>query len=67
MTVDEGGRGPTARAVRRPHGHRLSAWSAARSATPATAWRGYRIDDPNENEPPALAFYCPTCAYREFG
>lgn len=33
----------------------------------ATGWRGYRIDDPDENGPPALAFYCPTCAEREFG
>jgi hypothetical protein len=30
-------------------------------------WRAYRIDDPETNEPPALALYCPTCAEREFG
>lgn len=30
-------------------------------------WRAYRIDDPNAGEPPALAFYCPACASREFG
>jgi hypothetical protein len=29
-------------------------------------WRAYRIDDPELNEPPALAFYCPACAEREF-
>ena len=30
-------------------------------------WRAYRIDDPSEGELPALAFYCPVCAEREFG
>jgi hypothetical protein len=29
-------------------------------------WRAYRTDDPELDEPPALAFYCPTCAGREF-
>jgi hypothetical protein len=33
----------------------------------ARGWRGYRVDDPEENEPPELAFYCPWCAEREFG
>ena len=33
----------------------------------ARRWRSYRIDDPTEDEPPALAFYCPACAEREFG
>ena len=30
-------------------------------------WRAYRIDDPELEEPPALAFYCPACSDREFG
>jgi hypothetical protein len=30
-------------------------------------WRAYRTDDPELNESPALAFYCPACADREFG
>jgi hypothetical protein len=33
-------------------------------------WRGwcaYRTDDPELGEAPTLAFYCPTCAGREFG
>ena len=30
-------------------------------------WGAYRIDEPETGEPPALAFYCPTCAEREFG
>ena len=38
-----------------------------RSDPAAKHWRGYRIDDPSEGEPPALAFYCPVCAEREFG
>lgn len=29
-------------------------------------WRAYRVDDPEVDEPPALAFYCPSCASREF-
>lgn len=33
----------------------------------ATGWRAYRVDDPEEDEPPRLAFYCPDCARREFG
>jgi len=30
-------------------------------------WRAYRVDDPELGEPPAIAFYCPACADREFG
>ena len=30
-------------------------------------WKAYRTDDPLSDEPPALAFYCPECAEREFG
>jgi hypothetical protein len=30
-------------------------------------WRAYRTDDPELNESPTLAFYCPACAEREFG
>jgi DNA-directed RNA polymerase subunit M/transcription elongation factor TFIIS len=30
-------------------------------------WRACRTDEPETDEPPALAFYCPTCAEREFG
>ena len=30
-------------------------------------WRAYRSDDPELDEPPALAFYCKSCAEREFG
>jgi hypothetical protein len=37
------------------------------SSRRALHWRSYRTDDPTEDEPPGLAFYCPTCAEREFG
>lgn len=30
-------------------------------------WRACRVDDPERDEPPSLAFYCPACALREFG
>ena len=30
-------------------------------------WRAYRVDDPENGEPPALGFYCPACAESEFG
>jgi len=30
-------------------------------------WRAYRTDELDLGEPPPLAFYCPTCAEREFG
>jgi hypothetical protein len=33
----------------------------------AVGWRAYRIDNPDEGDPPELAFYCPVCAEREFG
>ena len=29
-------------------------------------WRALRTDE-NEQETPAIAFFCPTCAEREFG
>ncbi len=32
----------------------------------AWGWRGYRMEDPELHETPALAFYCPDCAEREF-
>ena len=32
-----------------------------------SGWRALRTDDPDEDEAPALAFFCPTCAEREFG
>ena len=37
------------------------------SGTTWRGWRAYRTDDPETNEPPALAFYCRACAEREFG
>lgn len=33
----------------------------------ATGWKAYRVDDPEEDEQPTLAFYCPDCSRREFG
>jgi len=33
----------------------------------ATDWRAYRVDEPGGGELPELAFYCPVCAYTEFG
>ena len=36
------------------------------SSATARGWRAYRVDDPELDEPPALAFYCPACARREF-
>ena len=32
----------------------------------AGGWKAYRIDDAELDEPPQLAFYCPSCARREF-
>ena len=37
------------------------------SSVSARGWRAYRTDDPELEEPPELAFYCPQCAAREFG
>jgi hypothetical protein len=33
----------------------------------AWGWRAYRVDDPEQGGLPGLAFYCPSCAEREFG
>jgi len=33
----------------------------------AWGWRGYRIDDPEEGDMPEIGFFCPDCAFREFG
>jgi hypothetical protein len=30
-------------------------------------WRAYRNDEPEFDEPPALAFFCLACAKQEFG
>ena len=30
-------------------------------------WQAHRVDNPLSGEPPALAFFCPACAAREFG
>ena len=30
-------------------------------------WRAYRVDDPELEEAPEIAFYCASCADREFG
>jgi len=32
-----------------------------------TGWRAYHIADPERREDPVVWFYCPQCAYREFG
>ena len=33
----------------------------------ARGWTGFRADDPELNEPPQLAFFCPACTTAEFG
>ena len=37
------------------------------SSVSARGWKAYRVEDPDLNEPPQLAFYCPECAARESG
>jgi hypothetical protein len=37
------------------------------SSVTARGWKAYRTDDLELDEPPALAFYCPDCARKEFG
>lgn len=37
------------------------------SSVSARGWKAYRVEDPDRNEPPQLAFYCPECAARETG
>jgi hypothetical protein len=32
----------------------------------AKGWRACRIDDPEVDREPALAFFCPACSAREF-
>ena len=37
------------------------------SGEPGKGWVAFRCDDPDEQEPRALALYCPPCAAEEFG
>jgi hypothetical protein len=30
-------------------------------------WQAHRVDDPELREVPELGFYCPVCAFQEFG
>ncbi len=30
-------------------------------------WQAYRTDEPFSGEVPGVAFYCPVCAFAEFG
>jgi len=32
------------------------------STATARGWKAHRVDDPDEEGPPELAFYCPACA-----
>ena len=45
--------------------HRIECHSS--SGLRWSGWRAYRIDDLALGEPPALVFFCPTCADQEFG
>ena len=36
------------------------------SSISARGWKAYRIEDPERNEPPWLAFFCPDCAEKAF-
>ena len=38
----------------------------ASSGPLARSWLALRCDDPENDEPPELAFYCPSCAEAEF-
>jgi hypothetical protein len=55
---------------RQPHARMvhllLCAQCGSLSGLYARGWRGCRTDDPELDEPPALAFFCPACARREF-
>jgi hypothetical protein len=48
--------------------HVLTCAECERVSSPsAWRWKAYRTDDPELDEPPALAFYCMECSRREFG
>jgi len=32
-----------------------------------TAWRAYRVDDPETGDAPEIGLFCPECSGREFG
>jgi hypothetical protein len=54
-----------------PGAHELSPMRCeecgVQAAGHARGWRGYRIDDPEDGDLPEMGFFCPDCAYREFG
>jgi Zn finger protein HypA/HybF involved in hydrogenase expression len=35
------------------------------SSLTARGWKAYRVEAPERDEPPQLAFYCPECAAKE--
>jgi hypothetical protein len=37
------------------------------SGPDASGWRAYRTDEPEMDDLPALAFFCPICVINEFG
>ena len=53
---------------RRERGRRsIQTRCGATSASGALGWRAYGIDEPETDKSPAVAFWCPPCARREFG
>jgi hypothetical protein len=47
--------------------HVLACTECPRVSSTARGWKAYRVDDPETDEPPRLAFYCPDCSQAEFG
>ena len=37
------------------------------SSVSARGWKAYRVEAPEREGPPQLAFYCPECAAKESG
>jgi hypothetical protein len=52
-----------------PRGPDASGASSAASgaASGGGTWQAYRTDEPFSGDAPGLAFYCPVCAFAEFG
>jgi hypothetical protein len=45
----------------------ICAWCRTPARGDAFGWRGYRCEDLELDEPPAVAFYCALCSLELFG
>jgi hypothetical protein len=53
--------------TRRPGGVVICVECGCASGYRWLGWQAHRVDDPESCDLPELGFYCPVCAFQEFG